>query len=118
MVHLAKIGLNHIIAWHFSPNISPYFRSDLQNESDHDFKNMAFDVNRMRDMIKKSSMKYPNVRFIYSDAVSAMKKCCGLSDTISDLSCVLAETDSKKQLMVKTPNAKTNLHHPTIQILI
>ena len=37
----------------------------------HDFRNLETEVNYLRDMIKKSSKKYPNVKFKYSEAKNA-----------------------------------------------
>lgn len=46
--------------------------------TDHDYKNMEFDVDRIRRLIKNSALKYEDVQYIYSDAVTAMRCCCGL----------------------------------------
>ncbi len=42
--------------------------------TDHDYKDMEFEVTRLQGMIKKAHSKYPEVRFEYATAVEAMRK--------------------------------------------
>jgi hypothetical protein len=41
--------------------------------TNHDFRDMAPDVDEVRQMLKKVAMEYPDVPFVYADAVTAMR---------------------------------------------
>lgn len=62
------------------------FRSAAQENNcilaftDHDYKDMIFDISRVRELIKKSAEKYKDIQFEYCDAVTAMRKCLNLAD--------------------------------------
>lgn len=46
--------------------------------TDHDYKDMEFEINRIREFIINSKAKYPDVKFVYSNAVDAMRNCMDL----------------------------------------
>lgn len=71
--------------------------------TDHDFKDMCFDVDRMRELIAKASKKYPDVKFVYSNAVDAMRNCCNIKVEDIGMTCVL-EKEKEIKLVVKTKN--------------
>jgi len=41
--------------------------------TDHDYKDMEFEINRVREMISAAHQKYGEVKFLYSTAVDAMR---------------------------------------------
>lgn len=69
--------------------------------TDHDFKDMCFDVDRMRKLITEASKKYPDVKFVYSNAIDAMRNCCSISEQEINMSCVIQKKNEIK-LVVKT----------------
>lgn len=46
--------------------------------TDHDYKDMEEEIKKVRDMILNASKKYSNVRFIYADAIKAMREVLNL----------------------------------------
>lgn len=42
--------------------------------TDHDYKDMAFEIDRVRDMLAAAHRKFGGVRFLYSTAVDAMRR--------------------------------------------
>lgn len=68
--------------------------------TDHDFKDMAFDIDRIREFIKSSSNKYPDVQFYFVDAVTAMRECCHLVYEELDIKCEIVLSNNKTQLCV------------------
>lgn len=71
--------------------------------TDHDFKDMCFDINRMRTLIRNASEKYSEVKFVYSNAVDAMRACCDIKKEEINMQCVV-EVKGTKKLVVKTSN--------------
>lgn len=41
--------------------------------TNHDFRDMSGDIDKMRGFLKKASLKYPNIAFKYSNAIDAMR---------------------------------------------
>lgn len=48
--------------------------------TNHDFRDMESEIDRVRDIIEKVSMENPEVDFYYENAVTAMKKMLSLND--------------------------------------
>ncbi len=44
----------------------------------HDYKDIKFEIERVRKLIRQTSNKYPDIEFEYADAVEAYKKCLKL----------------------------------------
>jgi hypothetical protein len=72
--------------------------------TDHDYKDMLFEIEKVRNMIKTVSEKYPDVRFEYSDAVSAMRKCLKLSPQKLDMKAEIVKKENCYKLIVNTEN--------------
>lgn len=53
-------------------------RDVILSFTDHDYKDMEFEISRVREMLEVSHRKNPDVKFIYSNAVDAMRKTLGL----------------------------------------
>lgn len=70
--------------------------------TDHDFKDMAFDVNRMREFIKESSRKNPDVSFFFVDAITAMRECCHLEYSDINLSIEIKTAYNKPIMSVSS----------------
>ena len=73
--------------------------------TDHDYKDMIFEINRVRDLIKSTSIKYSDVDFIYSDAVSAMRNYLNLKPETFELTVKITKNDAQDILRVKTSHA-------------
>lgn len=71
--------------------------------TDHDFKDMCFDVDRMRTLIAAAAEQYPDVKFVYANAVDAMRSCCNLQPEQIGMSCTV-EKGREIKLTVKTEN--------------
>lgn len=50
--------------------------------TDHDFRDVAYDVDKLRRMIKKISEYYPDVYFKYTDAINGMRSVLNLTELI------------------------------------
>lgn len=70
--------------------------------TDHDFKDMAFDVNRVRGFIEQAIQVYSEVRFEYTDAITAMRKCCDLKYEETGLQGSLGWENDSVKLIVRT----------------
>lgn len=70
--------------------------------TDHDYKDMEFDVNRVRAFIKKASTNFPNVRFEYANAINAYRKYLNLEAVESGLECELKDYGDRKRLLTYT----------------
>ena len=46
----------------------------IMSFANHDFRDLRVDVREADDLIKSVSKKYPNIKFIYSEAANAMRK--------------------------------------------
>lgn len=72
--------------------------------TDHDYKDMIFEINKVREMLRTISNQYPEVRFEYCDAVSAMRKCLGLPDINLELEVKVIKKDNYNRLVVCASN--------------
>ncbi|MCF2600320.1 hypothetical protein I6E26_01935 [Anaerovibrio lipolyticus] len=72
--------------------------------TDHDYKNMEFDVNRIRALIEKSAAKFKDVEYLYSDAITAMRCCCGLQYSDIGMQADIKNEDGRIVLKVATQN--------------
>lgn len=69
--------------------------------TDHDYKDMAFEIDRVRDMIAASAAKYPEVRFVYCNAVEAMRRALKLPYRDFSLDAYTVEDEVYGRLVVK-----------------
>lgn len=70
--------------------------------TDHDYKDMYYEIMSVRELIRQASGKYKDVSFEYSDAVKAMRKCLGLNYEDLNLDVVLQKETGNTRLTVKT----------------
>jgi hypothetical protein len=73
--------------------------------TDHDYKDMRYEINVVRDLIACMAQKYPEIPFEYADAVSAMRKCLGLTYEDLNLEMELQDSAGNPKLLVKTDTA-------------
>lgn len=72
--------------------------------TDHDYKDMEYEVNRIRSFLKVSGDRFPNVCFKYADAVTAMREYCRLKPQDVGMSCDVMDLQNGKKLIIKTKN--------------
>ena len=72
--------------------------------TNHDYKNMLFEIEKVRDMIRDVADKYPNVNFEYCDAVGAMRKCLKLPEQKLQMEAEVVRTEAGTKLIVKAEN--------------
>ncbi len=72
--------------------------------TDHDYKDMEFEINRVREFIINSKAKYPNVKFVYSNAVDAIRRCVDLEYQDFDLEVAVQPQGSNYILKVSVDN--------------
>lgn len=72
--------------------------------TDHDYKDMEFEINRVRDFIINSKEKYSDVRFVYSNAVDAMRNCMDLEYQHFDLEAEVQSQGNNCMLKVSVDN--------------
>lgn len=70
--------------------------------TDHDYKDMRYEINSVRDLIARAARKYPEIPFAYADAVSAMRKCLGFTYEDLELEAELQKGGGNPRLFVKT----------------
>lgn len=70
--------------------------------TDHDYKNMKYDIERMRTLIRNAKNKYPDVQFEYVDAITAMRKYCNLAEESIQLKCEIKESKDNTILIIET----------------
>lgn len=69
--------------------------------TDHDYKDMKYDIERVRHFIKNAIVEYPKVKFEYTDAITAMRKCCNIPSKDLEMNCKI-DYDNKIRLQVLT----------------
>ncbi|HEF7931707.1 hypothetical protein [Campylobacter jejuni] len=72
----------------------------LLSFTNHDFRDMSFEISRMREMIRESAQKFPNIKFKFSKADAAMRKVLNLEKNLLDLK--LNYDNCKKKIHVKS----------------
>ena len=72
--------------------------------TNHDYKDMYYEVTRVRKLIQQVAQEYKNVRFEYSDAIQAMRKCLNIKCDEINIDVHLIKEDSKNRLFVDTKN--------------
>lgn len=72
--------------------------------TDHDYKDMIFEIEKVREMIRIISNQYPQVRFEYCDAVSAMRKCLKLSPQKLEMTAEIVKKDNCYKLFIRAEN--------------
>lgn len=72
--------------------------------TNHDYKDMYYEINRVRDFIKQVSNEYKNINFEYVDAIQAMRKCLDLKYEEIGLDAKLIKTSERNQLIVNVHN--------------
>lgn len=64
-------------------------KDQLMSFTDHDFRDVCYDINLMRKMLSEVSIRYPDVQFEFCDALEAMRKYFGLKTKGCNLSASL-----------------------------
>lgn len=70
--------------------------------TDHDYKDMRYEIDSVRSLIAQAAGRYPDVSFEYADAVSAMRKCLGLIYSDLNLDAELQNNNGNPRLVVRT----------------
>ncbi len=87
----------------------------------HDFRDLSYEVNYLRDMIKKTSKKYPDVKYFYTDTKTAFnkiiwKKSKNIENKIKLKIDFFNEINDVPRIEVKTLNGKTFGPQPFLAI--
>lgn len=72
--------------------------------TDHDYKDMNYEISSVRELIKQASEKYKNVLFEYADAITAMRKCLNLRREDLEIEMEIQKQANISRLLVKTEN--------------
>lgn len=72
--------------------------------TDHDYKNMEWEINRVRKMIQNASVQFKNVKFLYTDAINAMRKVLKLKKQKMELKMRLFLDDFPCRLVITSEN--------------
>lgn len=73
--------------------------------TDHDYKDMEFEIDRIRDMISNASKKYNNVHFEYCNANEAMRKALHLEEQSFDFKVALNKGSNINRLLIEVDNS-------------
>ena len=87
----------------------------------HDFRDLSYEVNYLRDMIKKTSKKYPDVKYFYMDTKTAFNRMIwrnneNINENIKLKIDFFNETDDVPRIVVKTIKGKTFGPQPFLAI--
>lgn len=69
----------------------------------HDFRDLAYEVDYLRKMIKKVSKKFPNINFIYSEAKEAFSNFIKIKENIKEIKALKFKVDFKKGVKSDVP---------------
>lgn len=69
--------------------------------TDHDYKDMEYEIEKTRNLIKDVSEEYSDVEFLYKDALSAMRECLNLQEKSFNLNLELVDDSQYKKLIVR-----------------
>lgn len=72
--------------------------------TDHDYKDMEYEITRVRNIIKNVSEKYSDVEFIYSNAVDAIRNCMDIKYEQFTMNAEIINDGTKKYLDIKVDN--------------
>ncbi len=78
-------------------------KDQLISFTDHDFRDVCYDIDLMRNMICKTSQKYPDVKFEFCDALAAMRKFFALKIKSCNL-CVKLNIKNKNLIIESDDN--------------
>lgn len=70
--------------------------------TDHDYKDMCYEIDSVRELIRQTSEKYADVHFEYADAVTAMRKCLDLEYEDLNIDVEIQKCGSVPRLIIKT----------------
>lgn len=68
--------------------------------TDHDYKDMAYEIDRVRELIRRAASKYADVPFEYADAIQAMRGCLHLLPQDLNMDVTLQREDAVSKLLV------------------
>lgn len=71
--------------------------------TDHDYKDMEFEIRRLQKMILNAAKRYPDVDFIYSDAIQAMRAALKLNEELFHFN-VAIDHEGHNKLIVQSDN--------------
>lgn len=67
----------------------------------HDYKDIVFEIDRVRELIRRVSNRFPDVEFEYQDAVTAYRNCLQLKAEQSNIDAkIIKESNGMLRLMV------------------
>ena len=79
--------------------------ASLLSFTNHDFRDMRPDIQRVRELIKACQQKYPDINFKFSTAIKAMRAVLGMKEVKEiGLNAELSEYKTHTRLIVETEN--------------
>jgi hypothetical protein len=84
-----------------------FFRAETKENTllsftNHDYKNMKYEIDKIREMIGCVAKEYPHIRFEFVNAVEGMRKTLKLQPVFLDLSLALFASENNNKLEVKS----------------
>ncbi len=80
-------------------------RDTLLSFTNHDYKNVKFEVERVREMIKTVSKRYPHVNFEFVNAIEGMRRILQLEPKAMELDMVYEELSDQRGRILVSSNA-------------
>lgn len=73
--------------------------------ANHDYRDMAYDIERVRNMLKSVSKEFPDVEFVYADGITAMREVAGIDTNRCGISARIDKSGLYPKLVVKSENS-------------
>lgn len=70
----------------------------------HDYKDIIYEINRVRELIRIVSERYPDVEFEYQDAITAYRECLELKKETIGLNAKIKQEEGVTRLIVTAKN--------------
>jgi len=77
------------------------YGSSILAFTNHDYKDMQYEIERVREMIRNADERFEDVQFLYVDAVEAMRRCLDLKYEEFDLELNVENINGRTYLDIK-----------------
>ncbi len=76
-------------------------KKTLLSFTNHDWRDIRFEIDEVREKIYKVSKKYPTIKFYFSNSIEGIRNCLNLVPKKSNLSCIIEDNKNNKSKTLK-----------------